>query len=135
MAFLCHQVTRGFSSSAVRHAVIKHVMIVGGGQMGAGIAQVAAATGHTVALVDTSEDVLKASLKGIEMSLKRVVKKKFADKPQAGEEFLQKVLQNVSTSTDAASTAQSADLVLEAIVENLKVKQDLFGGLDKVAPT
>ncbi|KAG7250652.1 hypothetical protein CRUP_016599, partial [Coryphaenoides rupestris] len=99
------------------------------------IAQVAAATGHTVALVDTSEDVLKASLKGIEMSLKRVVKKKFADKPQAGEEFLQKVLQNVSTSTDAASTAQSADLVLEAIVENLKVKQDLFGGLDKVAPT
>ena len=47
---------------------------------------------------------------------------------------MQKVLQNVSTSTDAGAAAQSSDLVLEAIVENLKVKQDLFGRLDKVAP-
>lgn len=53
---------------------------------------------------------------------------------QAGEEFIQKVLQNVSTSTDAGSVAQGSDLVLEAIVENLKIKQDLFGQLDKVAP-
>lgn len=53
---------------------------------------------------------------------------------QAGEEFIQKVLQNVSTSTDAGSVVQGSDLVLEAIVENLKIKQDLFGRLDKVAP-
>ena len=53
---------------------------------------------------------------------------------QAGAEFVQSVMKNVSSSTDAASTAQSSDLVLEAIVENLKIKQDLFGGLDKVAP-
>lgn len=102
--------------------------------MGAGIAQVAASTGHSVTLVDTSDDILKKALKGIEGSLKRVVKKKFADKPEAGEEFIQKVLQNVSTSTDAASVVQSADLVLEAIVENLKIKQDLFSRLDKAAP-
>lgn len=54
---------------------------------------------------------------------------------QAGEEFIQKVLQNVSTSTDAVSSvAQGSDLVIEAIVENLKVKQDLFSQLDKSAP-
>lgn len=53
---------------------------------------------------------------------------------KAGEEFIQKVLQNVSTSTDAGSSVQSSDLVLEAIVENLKIKQDLFGRLDKLAP-
>lgn len=40
MAFFSHQVRRGFSSSAVRSVVIKHVTIIGGGQMGAGIAQV-----------------------------------------------------------------------------------------------
>ncbi|AWP05487.1 putative hydroxyacyl-coenzyme A dehydrogenase mitochondrial-like isoform 2 [Scophthalmus maximus] len=95
---------------------------------------VAASTGHSVTLVDTSDDILKKAVKGIEGSLKRVVKKKFADKPEAGEEFVQKVLQNVSTSTDAGSAAQGADLVLEAIVENLKIKQDLFSGLDKLAP-
>lgn len=44
--------------------------------------QVAASTGHTVTLVDTSDDILKKSVKGIEGSLKRVVKKKFADKPE-----------------------------------------------------
>ncbi|KAI3352384.1 hypothetical protein L3Q82_005350 [Scortum barcoo] len=102
--------------------------------MGAGIAQVAASTGHSVTLVDTSDDILKKSVKGIEGSLKRVVKKKFADKPEAGEEFIQKVLQNVSTSTDAGSVVQGTDLVLEAIIENLKIKQDLFGRLDKLAP-
>lgn len=53
---------------------------------------------------------------------------------QAGEEFIQKVLQNLSVSTDAGSVVQGSDLVLEAIVENLKIKQDLFGRLDKLAP-
>lgn len=102
--------------------------------MGAGIAQVAASTGHTVTLVDTSEDILKKSIKGIEGSLKRVVKKKFADKPEAGEEFIQKVMKNVAITSDAKAAVQSTDLVLEAIVENLKIKQDLFSTLDKVAP-
>ncbi|KAM3865147.1 hydroxyacyl-coenzyme A dehydrogenase, mitochondrial isoform 1-T1 [Diretmus argenteus] len=134
MAFFTHHICRGLSSSAVRNAAIKHVTIIGAGQMGAGIAQVAAATGHSVTLVDTSEDILKKSIKGIEGSLKRVAKKKFADKPEAAVEFLQKVLQNVSISTDAASAVGATDLVLEAIVENIKVKQDLFGGLDKLAP-
>ncbi|XP_059197528.1 hydroxyacyl-coenzyme A dehydrogenase, mitochondrial [Centropristis striata] len=134
MAFFTHQVCRGFSSSAVRNVVIKNVTIIGGGQMGAGIAQIAASTGHSVTLVDTNEDILKKAVKGIEGNLRRVVKKKFADKPEAGEEFIQKTLQNMSTSTDAGSAAQSSDLVVEAIVENLKVKQDLFGGLDKLAP-
>ncbi|KAM9792919.1 hydroxyacyl-coenzyme A dehydrogenase, mitochondrial [Neosynchiropus ocellatus] len=135
MAFFSHQICRSFCSSAVRNVVIKNVMIIGGGQMGAGVAQVAASTGHTVTLVDTSADILKKSVKGIEGSLKRVVKKKFADKPEAGEEFIQKVLQNLSTSTDSSSAVKSADLVLEAIVENLKIKQDVFGGLDKLAPS
>uniref|UniRef100_A0A671KHW2 3-hydroxyacyl-CoA dehydrogenase NAD binding domain-containing protein n=1 Tax=Sinocyclocheilus anshuiensis TaxID=1608454 RepID=A0A671KHW2_9TELE len=80
--------------------------------------KVAASTGHSVVLVDTSEDILKKCTKGIEASLKRVAKKKFAEKPEDGEAFVQK----------------GTDLVVEAIVENLKVKQDLFGALDKAAP-
>lgn len=44
--------------------------------------KVAASTGHTVTLVDMDDNILKKSVKGIEASLKRVVKKKFADKPE-----------------------------------------------------
>lgn len=44
--------------------------------------KVAASTGHSVTLVDTSDDILKKAIKGIEGSLKRVAKKKFADKPE-----------------------------------------------------
>ncbi|XP_023010888.3 hydroxyacyl-coenzyme A dehydrogenase, mitochondrial isoform X1 [Maylandia zebra] len=135
MAFAASQIVRGFSSSAVRNVVIKNVTIIGGGQMGAGIAQVAASTGHSVTLVDTSDDILKKSIKLIEGSLKRVAKKKFSDKPEAGEEFIKKIVKKVSTSTDAESAVQGSDLVVEAIVENLKIKQDLFSRLDKLAPS
>lgn len=44
--------------------------------------KVAASTGHSVTLVDTNDDILKKTVKGIEGSLKRVVKKKYADKPE-----------------------------------------------------
>ncbi|XP_037545960.1 hydroxyacyl-coenzyme A dehydrogenase, mitochondrial [Nematolebias whitei] len=134
MASLCQLVSRGFCSSAARNTVIKHVTVIGAGLMGAGITQVAACTGHTVSLVDVSEDVLKKSVQGMEGSLRRVAKKKFADKHEAAEEFIQKVLQNVSVSTDVASAVAASHLVLEAIVENLKVKRDLFARLDKLAP-
>ncbi|KAI7811156.1 hydroxyacyl-coenzyme A dehydrogenase, mitochondrial [Triplophysa rosa] len=135
MAFITHRFIRSLSSSAARHAAIKHVTVIGGGLMGAGIAQVAAATGHSVVLVDMSEDILKKSFKGIETSLKRVARKKFAEKPEDGEAFVQKVVKNISIATDAAaSVGQGTDLVVEAIVENVKVKQNLFGSLDKVAP-
>ncbi|XP_049576677.1 hydroxyacyl-coenzyme A dehydrogenase, mitochondrial [Syngnathus scovelli] len=134
MAFFGHEFCRAFSSSALRSVAIKHVVIIGGGQMGAGIAQVAASTGHQVTLVDMSEAILTKAVKDMGTSLKRVVKKKYADKPEAGEAFIEKVLGNVSTATDATAAVQSTDLVLEAIVENLKVKQELFSVLDKAAP-
>ncbi|XP_066535211.1 hydroxyacyl-coenzyme A dehydrogenase, mitochondrial [Hoplias malabaricus] len=134
MAFITKQFTRTLCSSAARNTAIKHITVIGGGLMGSGITQVAATTGHSVVLVDTSEDILKKSTKGIEGSLKRVVKKKFADNPEAGEQFVQKVLKNISTSTDVTSVVKKTDLVVEAIVENLKVKQDLFSALDKAAP-
>uniref|UniRef100_A0A3P9N1X6 Hydroxyacyl-CoA dehydrogenase n=1 Tax=Poecilia reticulata TaxID=8081 RepID=A0A3P9N1X6_POERE len=134
MAFFAHQIQRSFSSSVVRNVVIKNVTIIGGGQMGAGIAQVAASTGHSVTLVDMTDDILKKAMKGIQSSLRRVVKKKFSDDPESGDDFIQKVMQNVSTNTNPAAAVTSSDLVVEAIVENMKIKQDLFGFLDKMAP-
>ncbi|KAJ1217606.1 hypothetical protein NDU88_005199 [Pleurodeles waltl] len=122
------------SASQAKKVVIKHVTVIGGGLMGAGIAQTAAATGHSVVLVDQTEDILKHSRKGIEDSLKKLVKKKFAEKPEAGSQFIQKALNNVTTSTDPASVVHSTDLVIEAIIENPTVKNELFRTLDNFAP-
>ncbi|XP_063280678.1 hydroxyacyl-coenzyme A dehydrogenase, mitochondrial-like isoform X1 [Prinia subflava] len=138
MPFATHHFVHTASSNAATVAtkklLIKHVTIIGGGLMGAGIAQVGAASGHTVVLVDQSDEILKKSTKGIEESLGRVTKKKFADKPEAGAEFIKKTLKNLTTSTDAASVVHSTDLVIEAIMENLEVKNELFKTLDKFAP-
>ncbi|XP_073497194.1 hydroxyacyl-coenzyme A dehydrogenase, mitochondrial [Phyllobates terribilis] len=122
------------SCAAAKKLNIKHVTVIGGGLMGAGIAQVAAATGHTVVLVDQTDDILRKSAKSIEDSLKRVTKKMFADKPEAASQFITKTLSNFSTSTDAAAVVHSTDLVVEAIIENLEVKNELFKRLDKFAP-
>ncbi|XP_053108483.1 hydroxyacyl-coenzyme A dehydrogenase, mitochondrial isoform X2 [Hemicordylus capensis] len=134
MAFATRQLVRFASTAAAKKLVVKHVTVIGGGLMGAGIAQVAAATGHTVILVDQSDEILNKSKKGIEDSLKRLTKKKFADKPEAGAEFTEKTLKNITTSTDPVSVVHSTDLIVEAIVENLTVKNELFKTLDKFAP-
>ncbi|XP_042325705.1 hydroxyacyl-coenzyme A dehydrogenase, mitochondrial [Sceloporus undulatus] len=122
------------AASAAKKLVVKHVTVIGGGLMGAGIAQIAAATGHTVILVDQSDEILNKSKKGIQDSLKKLTKKKFADKPEAGAEFIEKTLKNITTSTDPVSVVHSTDLVVEAIVENLSAKNELFKTLDKFAP-
>lgn len=57
-------------------------LVIGGGQMGAGIAQVAATVGQQVTIIDVDESILNKSQATIKKSLERVVKKKFADKPE-----------------------------------------------------
>ncbi|XP_038254479.1 hydroxyacyl-coenzyme A dehydrogenase, mitochondrial [Dermochelys coriacea] len=135
MAFATRRFARAASSAAAaKKLIVKHVTVIGGGLMGAGIAQVAAATGHTVVLVDQTDEILKNSRKGIEDSLKRMTKKMFTDKPEAAVQFIEKTLKNLTVNTDPVAVVHSTDLVVEAIVENLQVKNDLFKRLDKFAP-
>ncbi|KAL2915735.1 hypothetical protein HK105_204681 [Polyrhizophydium stewartii] len=122
-----------FSTSSAA-AAIKNVTVVGGGLMGAGIVQVAAQSGYKVTMVDVSPDSLDKGRKIISSSLARVAKKKHADDQAAQKAFVDKVFDNIATSTDAAAAAASADLVIEAIVENLATKQKLFAALDTAAP-
>merc|ERR1712106_167278 len=115
-------------------AAIKNVTIIGSGLMGAGIAQVAAQTGHSVILVDIDANAVGKAKDRIGASIQRVAKKKFAKDPEAGETFISTALGNLQTSTDAISAVKSADLVVEAIVENMEVKKKLFAQLDEAAP-
>jgi len=71
----------------------------------------------------------------LKKNLSRVAKKQFGDDAAAASAWIVKTLNNLSLSTDAGQAAKSADLVVEAITENLEIKRQLFADLDAVAPT
>jgi len=102
--------------------------------MGTGIAQISAQANQKVTLIDLSEDILAKAEKRIKASLTRVAKKKFKDDPKAGEEFAATAIGNLSYNTDSGAALSSADLVVEAITENLPLKQKLFKEWDGVCP-
>ncbi|GAA5889016.1 hypothetical protein JCM16303_004219 [Sporobolomyces ruberrimus] len=113
---------------------IDNLTVFGAGLMGAGIAQVAAMNGVKVVMTDVSEGALENGRKIIEKSLTRIARKKHSEDPSAQKEFISSVFSNLSTTTSAQSAVSSSDLVIEAIVENLSVKQELFRRLDGLAP-
>jgi 3-hydroxybutyryl-CoA dehydrogenase len=102
--------------------VIEKVVVVGAGQMGAGIAQVAAAAGMRVTLVDVGEEQLARALGGIGASLAKLASKGQCDDPDA-------VLARISTSTELDSAAD-AELAVEAASEDVELKLALFRRLD-----
>lgn len=86
-------------------------------------------------MCDTNESQLENGKKIIQKSISRIAKKKYSDDLNGMKEFLERVDQNISTSTKVDQVVKDTDLVIEAIVENLKVKQSLFQSLDKVQIT
>lgn len=102
--------------------------------MGSGVAQVAAATGHKVTVVDTSQDLLDKSRAAIEKSVKRVAKKQFKEDASAADSYISSTLSNLNTALTPDSALSSADLLVEAVTENLDLKKKLFGEWDALAP-
>lgn len=96
------------------------------------ISQVAAQTGHNVVMVDIDKVAVSKAQERITSSIQRVAKKKFGDDKDAASLFVKDSLGRLSISTDSSASVANADLVVEAIVENLDIKQKLFSQLDKV---
>lgn len=107
---------------------IKNVMVIGAGQMGAGIAQVCAQAGYKVILNDLNEEAVDQGKKRIEKFLARAV-----DKGRITEEDKQSALDNLQYSTKL-SDGSNCDLFIEAVVEKLDVKKEVFKTLDGIAP-
>ncbi len=105
---------------------IARVGIVGSGIMGAGIAEVAASTGHEVILRSRTIESAQAMIGGLERSLARQVERGRRDQADADA-----VITRVRTTADLADLAD-CDLVIESVVEDLDVKQALFTELDSV---
>eukprot|EP00092_Neocalanus_flemingeri_P024521 GFUD01026594.1.p1 GENE.GFUD01026594.1~~GFUD01026594.1.p1 ORF type:complete len:300 (+),score=76.23 GFUD01026594.1:148-1047(+) len=113
---------------------IKEVVVMGGGLMGTGIAQISAQSNHKITLIDLNQEILNKAEKRINDSIKRVAKKSYKDDPKAGEDFIAASLTNISFATNAESALATADIIVEAITEVLPLKQKLFKQWDGMCP-
>jgi 3-hydroxybutyryl-CoA dehydrogenase len=102
--------------------------VIGSGQMGGGIAQVAAASGLTVIMNDINEQFVMNGLKTITKNLTRQV-----EKGSLSQEDSKTILGRIRTSTSLKDMA-TADMVVEAATENQDIKFSIFRELDEVCP-
>jgi len=107
---------------------IQKVGVVGCGLMGSGIAQVCAQAGFTTVVREVSPEIVDKGLKSIEKNLARLVEKGTLTDTQKGE------ISTRLTGTIALEDLKDCDLVVEAIIEQLPAKRDLFAKLDSICP-
>jgi 3-hydroxybutyryl-CoA dehydrogenase len=101
----------------------EHVLVVGAGQMGGGIAQVVAATGRRVSLLDAQPGATDRALAAMRKSLGRLEEK---GRPPA---------EGVLARIEAVDDLVSADLMIEAVIEDADVKEEIFRRADLELPT
>lgn len=107
---------------------INKIMVVGAGQMGAGIAQVAAQVGYSVVLNDIKKELVEKGWAGVDKNLTKLVsKEKISEDDKKG------ILGRMATSV-SLNDAADCDLVVEAVIEDMNIKSQVFGDLDKITP-
>jgi 3-hydroxybutyryl-CoA dehydrogenase len=107
---------------------IKRIMVIGAGFMGSGIAQVMAAAGYDVVLMDVADGFVRKGMAAIEKNLAgSVAKGKLAEAEKAA------TLGRIIATTELAQ-AKDCDLVIEAIIENKQAKLDLYRQLEEICP-
>jgi 3-hydroxybutyryl-CoA dehydrogenase len=107
---------------------IEKVGVVGCGLMGSGIAQVAAQAGCQVTVREVSQQLVDKGLQGIEKNLGRLVEK--GTLSAAGRDQVRSRLRGTTNLDDL----KDCDLIIEAIIEQLPAKRELWGALDKICP-
>lgn len=101
--------------------------IVGAGTMGAGIAHIAALKKFNVSLYDINEEVIRRSVEKINFEMKRSV-----DKNKITDDDMKQALSRIKKRTNI-NDLDTCDLIIEAVLEDVKVKKDLFKKLDQIA--
>lgn len=105
---------------------MKKIGIIGGGAMGSGIAQVFAQSGHSVVLYDTNQDALNRSKLNLAKTFEKLVAKEKYTEIQAKE-----IQANIEYVSDL-NTFSDIDLMIEAIIENLEIKQAVFKQIEEI---
>lgn len=110
-------------------AQVRSVVVVGAGLMGRGIAQVAAAAGYQVALVDVSREALDQGLAVIRANLDKGVR---LGKMTAAD--MHAALDGITPATELQACCADADLAIETVTEDLDRKREVFRRLDELCP-
>jgi 3-hydroxybutyryl-CoA dehydrogenase len=119
---------RGFSPRKIETMAIQKVGVVGCGLMGSGIAQVCAQAGFATVVREVAPELVDKGLKSIEKNLGRLVEKGNLTEAQKGE------IRGRLTGTTAIEDLKDCDVVVEAIIEQLPAKRELFAKLDGLCP-
>jgi 3-hydroxybutyryl-CoA dehydrogenase len=107
----------------------QRVSVIGAGLMGHGIAQIFATRGYSVTLTDVKEELLAKALEGVHSNLTLM-----AEKGIGLWEDIDSVLARIKTTVDMAEAADGVHCVIEAVFENLELKQKIFQDLDALCP-
>ncbi|MGL5648363.1 MAG: 3-hydroxybutyryl-CoA dehydrogenase [Clostridium sp.] len=105
---------------------MKKIFVLGAGTMGAGIVQAFAQKGYEVIVRDIKDEFVQRGIAGIDKGLTRLV-----SKGKMTEEVKEEILSRISGTTDM-NMAADCDLVVEAAIENMKIKKEIFAELDKI---
>ena len=105
---------------------MEKIFVLGAGTMGAGIVQAFAQKGYEVIVRDIKDEFVERGLAGINKNLSKLV-----SKGKITEEVKEDILSRISGTTDM-NLAADCDLVVEAAVENMKIKKEIFAELDKI---
>ena len=110
---------------------IKQVAVIGAGNMGAQIAQLASQLGrYQVMMMDTSDELVNSGLQRQRDSLQRF----FVDKGKMTADEMQAIISRIKGTTSIPEAVSNADFVIEAAFENLELKENIFRQLDESAP-
>lgn len=107
---------------------VKVIAVLGAGQMGNGIAQVCAQAGYKVYMRDIEDRFVEKGVKNIRKNLERGLKK-----GKITAEQVEDILNRVHGTIDLNEAIKEADVVIEAIIENEKLKQEVFAEIDRIA--
>ncbi|MBM4325803.1 MAG: 3-hydroxyacyl-CoA dehydrogenase [Deltaproteobacteria bacterium] len=114
-------------TEGIEPAPIKRVTMLGGGVMGSGIVNLLLKGGFETVLWDINDDVLQKDVAAIRKTFAYPIKKK-----KMTEADLDKMIQGQLRTTTSLEDAKDADLVIEAVVENMKIKQDIWKKLESI---
>ena len=108
---------------------VRNIAVIGSGIMGSGIAQVCALAGYRVAMRDIGEAYLQKGMEAIRSSLRKGV-----ERGKLRQEQADAALAGIRTTLNLAETVKEADVVIEAVPENIELKKQVFKELDELSP-